>query len=171
MEQRIINSRMSNLKFWILTTVIVMILGILTPTVAQASTTDSFEKLDQISESELNYMTDKIMEHSTLDEKTGMYILNHSIVEEGIITEKQYDDAKQVEVLIMNEQNSNGKSERLAPLVIAAIAVIKAAAIFIGLTVAAALITYVTNWGVSVFCKKYKNKHSMLKSFCAANGF
>ncbi|THE15594.1 hypothetical protein E1H99_02875 [Enterococcus hirae] len=109
-------------------------------------------------------MADQVLAHSTYDEKTGMYILNHSIVEQGIITEQQYNDVKEVEKVSINLlQTSSGKQARLAPLILAAI--------FIGVALANQLISYVSNWGVSAFCKAYKNKHSTIKSFCSANGF
>ncbi|MGM9902416.1 MAG: hypothetical protein ACI32O_00605 [Enterococcus sp.] len=128
--------------------------------------------MEKVSKKDLNQMADQVLAHSTYDEKTGMYILNHSIVEQGIITEQQYNDVKEVEKVSINLlQTSSGKQARLAPLILAAIAVIKVAAIFIGVALANQLISYVSNWGVSAFCKAYKNKHSTIKSFCSANGF
>ncbi|WP_270327203.1 hypothetical protein [Lactococcus petauri] len=142
----------------------VFLLNIVAPAV-QAGSSDPFTELGKVSQAQLNDISEKIMEHSTLDSETGLYILNHTIVEEGIITEQQYNEVKEVEKRIDEEFSGSGKQQRLAPLVVAAIAAIKAAAI------ANQLISYVTNWGVSKFCKNYRNKHSLIKSFCAANGF
>ncbi|WP_270346314.1 hypothetical protein [Lactococcus petauri] len=148
----------------------VFLLNIVAPAV-QAGSSDPFTELGKVSQAQLNDISEKIMEHSTLDSETGLYILNHTIVEEGIITEQQYNEVKEVEKRIDEEFSGSGKQQRLASLVVAAIAAIKAAAIFIGAAVANQLISYVTNWGVSKFCKNYRNKHSLIKSFCAANGF
>lgn len=148
----------------------VFLLNIVAPAV-QASSSDPFTELGKISQAQLNDISEKIMEHSTLDSETGLYVLNYTIVEEGIITEQQYNEVKEVEKRIDEELFASGKQQRLAPLVVAAIAVIKAAAVFIGAVVAKQLISYVTTWGVSTFCKNYRNKHSLIKAFCAANGF
>lgn len=148
----------------------VFLLNIFAPAV-QANSVSPFAELEKIPQKELTDISEKLMQHSTLDPSTGLYILNHTIVEEGIITEQQYNEVKQVEKKIKEDFASNGKQQRVAPLVAAAILVIKAAAIFIGAALANQLISYVSNWGVYSFCKAYKNKHSMIKSFCSANGF
>lgn len=147
----------------IIVIVSVFFLNVVAP-IANASSLNPFDELEKVSKKDLNQMADQVLAHSTYDEKTGMYILNHSIVEQGIITEQQYNDVKEVEKVSINLlQTSSGKQARLAPLILAAI--------FIGVALANQLISYVSNWGVSAFCKAYKNKHSTIKSFCSANGF
>ncbi|EAG1723150.1 hypothetical protein BBW79_12365 [Listeria monocytogenes] len=150
--------------------VTVFLINIASP-VVQASSFDPFAELGKVSHEEISDISKKITEHSTVDPETGMPVLNYTIVEAGIITEDQYNEVKQVEKKINAEFAAPGKAQRLAPLIVAAIAVIKAVAIFIGVVVAEQLITYVTTWGVSSFCKAYKKKHSVIKSFCSANGF
>lgn len=159
-------------KMIIITISTFMFISIISPTISSASSTESEDAFNKISDEEFNETMDMLSSHSYFDKEKGMYILNYSIVKEGLITEKQFNDVKYLENKLYNENSEKSPSkQRLVPLVAAAIAVITAAAIFIGVTLAANMITYVTNWGVYSFCKKYKKKHKSFKSFCTANGF
>lgn len=139
-------------------------------TTAFASSNDFNSVIEQHA-TEIEQALEDIMDYSTYDNLTGTWILDHSIVEDGIFTEEQYDNAEEAGNLWAEVESkygvSSAKTRALPALLVVAI---KAVAAIAGATVVEQMTSYFLNWGLSAGCKKFQ-KYGPIKSFCKANGF
>lgn len=122
-----------------------------------------------INEEELEKVTNQIVQYSEYDSSTGTWILNHQIVEDGVFTEKQYQDAETAgKEWGKVEKNLNKKQTRALPALL--VLAIKAVGVIAGTTAVTTITDHFLKWGFKSGCNKFKG-YSAIKSFCKANGY
>lgn len=151
-----------------LTLVAIMVFSMTTTAFASGN---DFNSIFERYATEIEQALEDIMDYSTYDNLTGTWVLDHTIVEDGIFTEEQYDDAEEAGNLWSEVESkyglSNPNTRALPALLILAI---KAVAAIAGAAVVEEMTSYFLNWGLSAGCKKFQ-KYGPIKSFCKANGF
>lgn len=124
---------------------------------------------------DLNNLVQQMEQYSYYDGETVH--LDHKIVDDGILTEKQYQETKKVDEIwkkFLSHQrsltsNNNGKSQKRAlPAVL--ILALKAVGAIVGTAVVERITNDFITWGLKEGCKKYK-QYGPIKSFCKANGY
>ncbi|WP_086952593.1 hypothetical protein [Vagococcus fluvialis] len=137
---------------------------------------DIFDTLDNVDQSEWETTTQNIIDYSEYNYNTGEWVLSYSIVEDGIFSEEQYQNAELAEKeweklnVLKNESYIPQIQQRaffVPPLLIAAI---KALGAVIGVTAVTEITTHFTQKGLASGCKKFK-KYKGIKGFCKAHGY
>lgn len=154
-------------KVLVVSIISIFILNILLPSVTALAAENDFETMVQENQEEITEALDQIMEYSYYED--GKWILDYAIVEDGIFTEEQYQQAEKSGELWTDVENEyvDGATERVLPALL--IVAIKAVGAIIGTTIVASMTDYFLTWGLKAGCKKFKN-YSAIKSFCKANG-
>lgn len=133
---------------------------------------NNFNSIISENSEEIEKALENIMDYSVYDRTSNTWILNHAIVEDGVFTEEQYNNAEEAGSYWMeveekyNISNENGSRALPALLVVA----IKAVGAVVGTTIVAEMTRYFLKWGLKSGCKKFK-KYAPIKSFCKANGY
>lgn len=155
-------------KGLVLSIISIFTLNILSPSIIALAAEDDFETMIQKNLEEITEALDQIMEYSYYED--GEWILDYGIVEDGIFTEKQYQQAEESGELWtdVEKEYATAVTKRALPALL--ILAIKAIGAIIGTTIVASMTDYFLTWGLKAGCKKFKN-YSAIESFCKANGF
>lgn len=166
----------THFKGAILITIMCLIGSIFIPTinVIAAERSQPISEIDKIDSESFKMTLNKITEYSEFDYARQEWILHHEIVDDGFLTEKQYQDAElagkewqKVENLALQSRKDNISTYALPALLILAI---KAVGSIAGIAAVTEITNAFTRWGMVSGCKQFK-KYGPIKSFCKANGF
>jgi len=110
-----------------------------------------------------------IIEYSSYNYQTGKWDLDHAIVDDGILTEAQYNDAEEIgdyyaELFVKEE----GPQSRALPA--AVVLVLKAIAAAGGAALAAEIVSDIYNYGMTVACENFTGV-ALFQDFCETNGY
>ncbi len=141
-----------------LTLSLVMLLALGTTVFATSTTSTSVRNI-----------LDDIIEYSSYDYPTGRWILDHAIVDDGILTETQYDDAEEIGNYYAELfSDENEPQTRVLPA--AVVLVLKAIAAAGGAALAAEIVSDIYNYGMTVACENFTGVE-MFQDFCRTNGY
>lgn len=124
---------------------------------------------------DLDYLVNQMEAYSYYDGETVH--IDHKIVDDGILTEKQYQATLEVDEIWQeflefqrnNKKESEGiRSKRALPALL--ILALKALGAIVGTAVVERITNDFMTWGLKEGCKAYK-KYGPIKSFCKANGY
>lgn len=132
------------------------------------TSTHVFASSADIDRSDLEQAFRSIVEYSDYDYQTGTWILDHSIVEDGVFTENQYNNAEKAGQLWYQyaEENNNGQRALPAALVL----VLKAIGAIAGTAIVTRIVDEIYTFGMSTACKNFQSI-SLFKDYCKANGY
>lgn len=160
---------LKNYKRLISLTLVIFIL--FTTNITAFASENDFNSYVKENQEEITQALQDIINYSIYDYETGTWILDHAIVENGIFTEQQYQDAEEAGTLWKTVENeyviASGETRALPAALILAI---KAVGAIVGTTIVAEMTTYFLNWGLDAGCKKFQ-EYGPIESFCKANGF
>lgn len=133
---------------------------------------NDFNTIVNENKAEIEQALGNIMEYSTFDYESGLWDLDHAIVDDGVFTEEQYSEAEKAGAAWMEVSDKYGLSENNNQRALPALLVlaIKAVGAIVGSTIVGEMTSYFLNWGLSAGCEKFQ-KYGPIKSFCKANGF
>lgn len=155
-------------KLLSLVLVAVMVFSLSTSAFASGN---NFNDLIEEHDTEIEQALEDIMNYSTYDNAKNTWILDHAIVDDGILTQEQFDDAEEAGALWVEVEDKyeilNPTTRALPALLVLAL---KAVGVIVGSTVVAEMTNYFLTWGLSGGCKKFQS-FGPIKSFCKANGF
>lgn len=137
-----------------------------TTTTAFAAGSDTNSFLTQ-NKAEIEQALQDIVEYSTYDSATGTWVLDYSIVEDGIFTERQYQDAEKA-ADIWYQYSEGQPTTRALPA--ALVLVLKAIGAIAGTAVVTKITEEIYTWGMSTACENWQSI-DLFKDYCEANGY
>ncbi|HEL0736332.1 hypothetical protein [Streptococcus equi] len=159
----------------------VTLFGSLAPSISVMANTPSEQQIEyQLTildnhQEDLNNLVSQMEQYSYYDGETVH--LDHKIVDDGILTEKQYQETKKVDKLwkkfidyqrTLPSENTGKRQKRALPALL--ILALKAVGAIVGTVVVERITNDFMTWGLKEGCKAYK-KYAPIKSFCKANGY
>ena len=109
-----------------------------------------------------------IIEYSSYNYQTGKWDLDHAIVDDGILTEVQYNDAEEIGDYYAELFVEEGSQSRALPA--AVVLVLKAIAAAGGAALAAEIVSDIYNYGMTVACENFTGV-ALFQDFCETNGY
>lgn len=116
-----------------------------------------------------NRILEDIVEYSTYNYQTGSWELDYAIVEDGVLTEAQYNDAE-VAGNHYKELFTNDNAPQTRVLPAAVVLVLKAIAAAGGAALAVEIAQDIYNFGMTAACENFSG-NGMFYDFCVANDY
>lgn len=117
----------------------------------------------------IHNVLDDIIEYSSYDYHTGKWVLDHAIVDDGILSETQYDDAEEIgDYYASLFANENAPQTRALPAVV--VLVLKAIAAAGGGALVVEIVNDIYTYGMTVACENFSGVE-LFQNFCKANGY
>lgn len=122
-----------------------------------------------VSTAEANRILDDIVEYSTYNYQTKSWDLDYAIVDDGALTETQYNDAEVVGNHY-KELFSNDNPPQTRSLSAAVVLILKAIAAAGGAAAAVEIAQDIYKYGITVACQNFTGIE-MFNDFCEINGY
>lgn len=114
-------------------------------------------------------LLEEIIKHSSYNHETGNWDLDHAIVDDGVLTETQYNDAEEIgDYYVELLGNDDVPQTRALPAVL--VLILKAVAAAGGAALAAEIVSDIYNFGMTAACENFTGVE-LFRDFCEANGY
>lgn len=130
---------------------------------------NAFAASNNIQAEAINSVLDDIIEYSTYDYETGTWELDYAIVEDGLLTVEQYNEAEVVGDYY-KELFADNRASQTRALPVAVVVVLKAVAAVVGSTIAAEIAQDIYQFGMTAACENFSDI-DIFYEFCSANDY
>ena len=114
-------------------------------------------------------LLEEIIKYSSYNHETGKWDLDYAIVDDGVLTETQYNDAEEIgdyyEELLGNDDVPQTRA-----LPAALVLILKAIAAAGGAALAAEIVSDIYNFGMTAACENFTGVE-LFRDFCESNGY